>query len=568
MNIPVPTALLLLSLIHQSVARQVNITVSASKILGDLPPIARFFGCDEPNYATYPDGRAVLSHIGNLGPHQTYFRTHNLLTTCDPPSETAPHRLKWGCTDAYTEDADGRPIYNFTTTDLIFDAYLENGVKPYVQTGFMPKALSSHPDPYSFEFDGGASADNIFTGWSNPPTSWEKWGELVYEWAKHCVERYGTAEVESWYWEERVWNEPNIAYWNGTEEEYFMLYDYAVHGVLRALPSATVGGPEVAGGASGDWLGLFLNHTLNGQNAATNATGSPIDFISFHAKGSPIVINATDSVPGHLQMNMATALQNVNDAFSVVQSFGALNRLPVLIGEDDPDSCAACISPDVNYRNGLIYPSYTAAAFTREIDLAVQYSVNLTGALTWAFEYDDHPYFDGFRVLSTNQIDKPILNIFRMFGMMQGTRIEANSTGQASLEDVLAQSVKGELSDVGVLASMSAERDKLALMVWNYHDDALPKPDAEISLRVSDVFPGRVAVGLTHYRIDGTHINAFSAWLDLGSPQDPTQEQIASLKADGRLQMLHSPSTLRLKDGIADIEFELPIHSVSLLVIE
>ncbi|KAJ7853832.1 family 39 glycoside hydrolase [Mycena olivaceomarginata] len=451
MNIPVPTALLLISLIRHSVAREVNISVSASTILGDLPPVAR-----------------------NLGPHQTYFRTHNLLTTCDPPSDTTPHRLKWGCTDAYTEDAEGRPIYNFTTTDLIFDAYLENGVKPYVQTGFMPKALSTHPDPYSFDFDGGASANNIFTGWTNPPTSWEKWGELIYQWAKHCVERYGAAEVESWYWE--VWNEPNIAYWNGTEEEYFMLYDYAVDGVLRALPSATVGGPEVAGGASGDWLGLFLEHTLTGQNAATNATGSPLDFISFHAKGSPIFINATDSVPGHLRMNMATALQNVDDAFSVVQSFDALNRLPVFIGEDDPDSCAACSSPNVDYRNGLIYPS-----------------VNLTGALTWAFEYDDHPFFDGFRVLSTNQIDKPILNIFRMFGMMQGTRLEANSTGQARLEDVLAHSVQGELSDVGVLASMSAEKDKLALMIWNYHDDALPKPDAEISLRISDVFPGRAA---------------------------------------------------------------------------
>ncbi|KAJ7800114.1 xylan 1,4-beta-xylosidase [Mycena olivaceomarginata] len=566
MNTPVPTALLLISLIHHSVAREVNISVSASKILGDLPPVARFFGCDEPNYATYPDGRAVLSHLGSLGPHQTYFRTHNLLTTCDPPSDTTPHRLKWGCTDAYTEDAEGRPIYNFTTTDLIFDAYLENGVKPYVQTGFMPKALSTHPEPYSFDFDGGASANNIFTGWTNPPTSWEKWGELIYQWAKHSVERYGAAEVESWYWE--VWNEPNIAYWNGTEEEYFMLYDYAVNGVLRALPSATVGGPEVAGGASGDWLGLFLEHTLTGQNAATNATGSPLDFISFHAKGSPIFINATDSVPGHLQMNMATALQNVDDAFSVVQSFDALNRLPVFIGEDDPDSCAACSSPNVDYRNGLIYPSYTAAAFTREIDLAAQYSVNLTGALTWAFEYDDHPFFDGFRVLSTNQVDKPILNIFRMFGMMQGTRLEANSTGQARLEDVLAHSVQGELSDVGVLASMSAEGDKLALIIWNYHDDALPKPDAEISLRISDVFPGRAAAGLTHYRIDETHSNAFSAWLNLGSPQDPTQEQIVGLKTDGMLQMLHSPSTLKLKDGIADIEFDLPIHAVSLLVIE
>ncbi|KAJ7077386.1 glycosyl hydrolase, family 39 [Mycena belliarum] len=566
MYIPSRTLFLLCGFIHRSAARRVNISVSASKILGELPPVARFFGADEPNYATYPDGRALLSHLGSVGPQQTYFRTHNLLTTCDPASETSPHRLKWGCTDAYTEDADGRPIYNFTITDLIFDAYLENGVKPYVQIGFMPKALSKNPEPYSFDFNGAAAANDIFTGWSHLPTSFEKWGELVYQWVKHCVERYGVPEVESWYWE--VWNEPNIPYWNGTQEEYFMLYDHAVQGVLRALPSAAVGGPEVAGGAGGDWLGLFLDHTLKGQNSATNATGSPIDFISFHAKGSPIFVNATDSTPSHLQMNMATALQNVDEAFSVIKSFDTLNHLPVFIGEDDPDSCAACLSSSVDYRNGLIYPSYTVAAFTREIDLAMRYDVNLTGALTWAFEYDDHPFFDNFRVLSTNQIDKPILNIFRMFGLMQEKRLEANSTGQALLDDVLTNSVKGELSDVGVLASASAAGDKLALMVWNYHDDALSRPDTEVSLRLSDAFLGRGDVKLSHYRIDESHSNAYSAWLELGSPQDPTQEQISGMQADGMLQMLHPPIPLKLDDGVVNIQFGLPIHAVSLLVIE
>ncbi|KAK7018623.1 glycoside hydrolase family 39 protein, partial [Favolaschia claudopus] len=542
-----PLLFVALTGIRLATARQVNISVSASTSLGDLPPIARFFGCDEPNYATYPDGRALLSHLGALGgPQQTYFRTHNLLTTCDPSNDTAPHQLKWGCTDAYTEDADGNPIYNFTTTDLIFDAYLENGVKPYVQTGFMPKALSVFPDPYSFEFNGGASADNIFTGWTNPPTSWSKWGELIFQWAKHCVERYGAEEVGSWYWE--VWNEPNIAYWNGTEDEYFMLYDYAVDGVLRALPNATVGGAEVAGGAAGDWLGLFLNHTLNGQNAAnTKRTGAPLDFISFHAKGSPTFINATDATPGHLRMNMASSLQNVDDAFSVISSFGGtLSELPIVIGEDDPDSCAACLSPEVDYRNGLIYPSYTAAAFARQIDLAAQHRVNLTGALTWAFEYDDHPYFDGFR----------------------GGRVEANSTGQAGLGDVLENSVHGGDSDVGVLGSVSEDGSRMALMIWNYHDDALPKPDAQIALRVSGAFEGRETIELTHYRIDETHSNAYAAWLELGSPQNPTQEQISGLKKAGMLQSLRPASILQLTDGIIDIQFALPIHAVSLLVME
>ena len=363
-----------------------------------------------------------------------------------------------------------------------------------------------------------------------------------------------------------MWNEPNIPYWNGTQEQYFTLYDYAVNGVLRALPNATVGGAEVAGGPSGDWLGLFLDHTINGQNNATGGKGAPLDFISFHAKGAPTYVNVTEVVPGHLQMNMSAELQNVRDAFAVIQNYTTLNMLPVVIGEDDPDSCAACISAEVDYRNGLIYPSYTAAVFAREIDLATKHSVNLTGTLTWAFEYDNNPYFDKFRVLSTNAIDKPILNIFRMFGRMQAKRMEATSTGQYPLESIVAGSVRGD-SDVGVLASIDEEESIMAVMIWNYHDDALPKPDAQISFNISNAFPGCKEARLTHYRIDQSHTNAYSTWLAMGSPQDPTMQQYADLKAAGMLQMLHPPTMIKVEDGKAGLQFDLPIHSTSLLVI-
>ena len=110
-----------------------------------------------------------------------------------------------------------------------------------------------------------ARYEEIYTGWAYPPKDYAKWGELAYQWTKHCVEKWGRAEVETWYWE--VWNEPNIGYWQGTPEEYFKLYDYAVDGVRRALPTARVGGPEVAGGPGGDFLRLFLEHCARGVNA-------------------------------------------------------------------------------------------------------------------------------------------------------------------------------------------------------------------------------------------------------------------------------------------------------------
>jgi xylan 1,4-beta-xylosidase len=177
--------------------------VDVSRPGGELKPIYRFFGADEPNYATMKDGRKLLGELGKLGRPQTYFRAHSLLVTGD-----GTPALKWGSTNIYTEDSQGRPIYDWTIVDHIFETYLARGLKPYAQIGFMPKALSTHPEPYQHEWRPGLPYDDVYTGWAYPPKDYAKWGELVYQWVKHCVERFGRAEVEQWYWE--VWNEPNI----------------------------------------------------------------------------------------------------------------------------------------------------------------------------------------------------------------------------------------------------------------------------------------------------------------------------------------------------------------------
>ena len=124
----------------------VSIRIDASKKLGELKPIWRFFGADEPNYATMKDGRKLLGELGELSKGNVYFRTHNLLCTGD-----GTPAIKWGSTNVYTEDASGKPVYDFTILDQIFDAYISNGVRPYVQIGFMPKALSPKPDPYQHQ---------------------------------------------------------------------------------------------------------------------------------------------------------------------------------------------------------------------------------------------------------------------------------------------------------------------------------------------------------------------------------------------------------------------------------
>src|SRR5215216_3943306 len=267
----------------------VTVQVDGAKRLGELKPIWRYFGADEPNYAYMKDGQKLLGELGELRPKQVYFRAHNLLTSGD-----GTPALKWGSTNAYTEDANGKPVYDWTIVDRIFDSYLERGVKPYVQIGFMPEALSTKPQPYQHKWTPKAKYDEIYTGWAYPPKDYEKWAELVFQWTKHCVEKYGKAECETWWWQ--LWNEPNIGYWRGTPQEFHKLYDYTVDAVKRALPTARVGGPETAGGRGGRFMRDFFEHCLRGKNYVTGKVGTPIDFLSFHAKGAPRFVD------GHVRM--------------------------------------------------------------------------------------------------------------------------------------------------------------------------------------------------------------------------------------------------------------------------
>jgi xylan 1,4-beta-xylosidase len=538
----------------------VTIRVDASKSLGPLRQIWRFFGADEPNYATMKDGQKLLAEFGSLRLKEVYFRAHNLLTSGD-----GTPALKWGSTDAYNEDAQGNPIYNWTILDRIFDSYVERGVRPYAEIGFMPKALSTHPEPYRHEWRPGLPYDLIYTGWAYPPKDYARWSELVYQWVNHCVARYGRAEVETWYWE--VWNESNIGgpngpgYFRGTPQEFYKLHDYAIDGVRRALPTARVGGPDAAG-SGGQWTRNFFEHCLRATNYATRRIGTPLDFVSFHAKGSPTYTN------GHVRMGIANQLRTIDDGFRIVASFPELKDTPIVIGESDPEGCAACQGPSFSYRNGTVYSSYTAASFAREHDLADRHGVNFLGALTWAFTFEDQPYFAGFRQLASCGLPLPVFNVFRMFSRLSGERIAAQSSSEVSLESILRGGVRGT-PDVGAFASYDAAAKKLAVMVWHYHDDDVPGPDAAVELEVARLPAGTTQARLAHYRIDETHSDALGEWKRMGSPIAPSDRQYAQLQEASKLATLpEAPASVSLAAGSAKLNFDLPRQGVSLLMLE
>ena len=533
----------------------VTIRVDAADSLGRFKPIFAYFGYDEPNYTYMKNGSKLAGELAASSDVPVHFRTHFLLTTGD-----GTPNFKWGSTNAYREDADGKPVYNWTISDRIFETYLRAGAKPFVEIGFMPEALSSKPEPYRPTWSPGARFDQYYTGWSYPPKDYSKWAELIHQWVRHAVERYGRSEVESWYWE--VWNEPDISYWHGSPEEYDKLYDYTAGAVKRALPAAKIGGPASTGPAAeraAGFLRQFLEHCSSGKNYVTGTTGAPLDFISYHAKGRPSVVD------GHVRMGISKNAEDVEKGFQIVGAFPKFRNLPIVLSESDPEGCAACsarVYPQNAYRNGTLYPVYTAVMLKNILELAGRERANIEGMLTWAFEFEDQPYFDGFRTLATNGIDKPVLNLFRMAGLMRGNRIKVESSGAVALDAMVKQGVRDN-PDVDALAARSDR--EISVLAWNYHDDDVSAPAAIIQLSIAGVPDGARRGLVRHYRIDQNHSNAYTVWKHLGSPQNPTPEQYSALEAAGQLQQLESPRWIDIQAGQVKLDFKLPRQAVSLV---
>ena len=535
----------------------VSIHVDLGKTIGDYKPIYSWFGYDEANYTTMKHGRELLGELHDLSPVPVYIRAHHLLTSGDGVAE-----LKWSSTNVYSEDAQGHPVYDFKLLDGIFDAYQEAGVRPMVELGFMPRDLAADlPDrhePYQVHYP----ASTVSGASNNPPKDYAKWGELIRKVTEHLVARYGKDTVLTWYFE--VWNEPNIDYWHSTPEDYFKLYDYAVAGVRAALPGARVGGPATTGPGNAKaykFLDDFLAHVEKGVSAA-DGKPVPLDFISFHAKGQPTIKD------GKVTMGLRSELVDVDKGFEIVSRYPRFRDLPIILSEADPEGCAACsskVNPANNYRNGTLYPAYTAAAYKGLFDLQDRRAVNLLSMLSWSFEFEDKDYFEGFRSLATNGIDKPILNFFRMAGLMRGSRVATVSSGQVPLDGILANSVRSS-ADIDAMATRGEQ--EAAVLLWNYHDIDEPAAAAPVSVTISGIPAEARRVMVREYRIDDNHSNAYAVWKVMGSPQHPTPEQYAELKRRDGLEALGSPVWMDVVEGRVTVTTEMPREAVSLLTVE
>jgi xylan 1,4-beta-xylosidase len=532
----------------------VNVSVDATSATAAGTPLERvwpFHGYDEINYTTTPEGTALLGAIAAAHTAPVHVRSHFLLNTGD-----GTPAMKWGSTNVYTEDAAGNPVYSWTLTDGIMDAITAAGALPFVELGFMPQALSTHPDPYR-----NSSTTALDGGCFYPPSDYARWAALVRAWAAHANGRYPDVAA-TWLWE--LWNEPDIGYWNGTFADYAKLYDYTESALHQVMPDAALGGPAVAG-PGGSFLPQFLQHCASGTNAVTGQTGTRLDLVTFHAKGGVAVVG------DHVEMDLGNQLRLHRAGFGAVAAVSQFKQTPIYITEADPDGCAACPASSVPadaYRNSPAYGAYELAMMKHTLELEAQVGVKLGGVLTWAFTFPGTPYFAGYRALATNGVHLPVLGAFELLGRLEGTRLPLTSSGARALDDILANGVRGP-PDVDGMATLDG--DAVQVLVWNYHDDVVAVDATPVHLAVK--MPASFGTSgscarVSHLRVDESHGDAYTVWVSQGMPATLSAAEVAALQqAMDPSPLAPERSVAVAADGTASVDFMLPRFGVSLITL-
>jgi xylan 1,4-beta-xylosidase len=547
---------------HDPSAPHVNrarVEIDAGATGTPLKPIWASIGYDEFNWTYTPTGTRLLG----LFTPGFYVRPHYVFIS--GTGFGLPH---WGSGNVYHQRADGTPFYDFAMVDAAYDAIVGAGHHLLVELGFTPRdlvpdeALANHtiidsPTVYS-AYEAGQ--------WSYPPKDYAKWGDLVAALAQHSLERYGEQEVSTWLWE--LWNEPDIYYWRGTHAEFCELYAVTVEAVRRVIPNARVGGPTVTGGPDGaDFLRRFLSFV--------EERTLPLDFVSFHTKGSAFEPWRTygplgSEAPEKQSPSTGKMLHEIRTLMRVMAEFPKFADLPAIVDECDagvPAHRGVYDNSNFAFQNTEYYPVFQASLMKKILDLNDTEVVSVEQATSWSFYFEGERYFEGTRAfLTAGGVEKPLLNAYRMFAQLGSRRIPALSDSGWPIEALDEIVPNAPPEEVDALATRD-EDGRVAVIVYRRTDDQYQSDAAvaEVSVVIGGLAASRYRV--TDQRIDHYHSNSHTAWVGVGAPQDPTARQLAEITARQSLEFAAQERTVRAVHGSVELTVSLPLTSVSLLVL-
>lgn len=407
------------------------------------------------------------------------------------------------------DEVDGKPVYNFSYVDQIYDGLLENGVRPFVELSFMPKKLADQETYQAFWYRPIVA----------PPKDWGRWDDLIAAFARHLIDRYGIDEVSHWYFE--LWNEPNIDFWAGDPKQptYFQLYDETAQSLKKVNPRLQVGGPATAQAA---WIAPFIAHSA--------ANHVPLDFVSTHVYANDTardVFGTDENIP-RTQM-VCRAAKKVHDEVKA----SLRSELPVIFSEYN-----------ASYKNE---PEVTDAVFMGPwlADTIRQCDGLVSNLAFWTFSdvFEEQgvvrqPFYGGYGLIAEDGLPKPSYNAFKLLHKLGDERIAVNSQS--------------------MLATKRGD-GTVILAVWNLF---LPDQPGELK-NVTISIPGlkgshRVLIS----RLDARHGSLFPLYNSMGSPKNPTRKQIEDLRHAAELP---SPEESKLERG--KLSLQLPPNGLALIEI-
>lgn len=421
----------------------------------------------------------------------------------------------------FVKDAPATLRYSFFNIDSIFDFLLSIGMKPFIELGFMPEALAS-----------GTITCFHYRGNVTPPADYNEWAALIKMLTQHLVDRYGIEEVRTWFFE--VWNEPNLKYfWAGTQEEYFKLYEYSARAIKSVDSHLRVGGPATSINA---WIPEMLDFCRNGN--------VPIDFISTHHY-------PTDDP---LWKNNGLSLEEFFERFGdelgkyergilrkmTLKARSEAGKLPLYYTEwntsamlpdpiHDDSYSAALIAKTIADNDGLV-DGYSFWTFSDLFEERAQYTA---------------PFHGGFGLQTIHGIPKPIYRVFEMLHQLGSERLSVTCASDSTVE-VLA--TRGE--------------SELKLLVYNHNVPNDEIREEEIEVKLQGIMP---TGAVTLRRIDSRNANPKQKWIELGSPEYPSKEELIQIEQSSSLVTVVLP--IQAGEQHCLLRFAIPVHGVAAITI-
>jgi xylan 1,4-beta-xylosidase len=406
----------------------------------------------------------------------------------------------------YDEDAQGKPIYNFSYVDQVYDGLLQNGVRPFVELSFMPKKLAAEQILHPFWYK-----QNVA-----PPKDWAKWDDLVYQFTNHLVERYGIEEVAKWYFE--VWNEPNIDFWAGQPKQstYFQLYDHSAQSVKKVSPRLRVGGPATAQAA---WVDALIQHCSENH--------IPLDFVSSHVYGNDTakdVFGTDENIPRN-QM-VCRSVKKVHDQIKA----STMPQMPLFWSEFN-----ASYMNETNITDSTFMGPWLADTIRQCDGLVDEMSY-------WSFSdvFEEQgvvkqPFYGGYGLIAAGGIPKPAYSAFAVLHLLGDQRVALDSDS--------------------ALVTRNAD-GKLVLAVWNYATEP-SAPAKTFTLRFESLGGNKEAY---IHHVDRDHGDPRPTYEKMGSPRYPTMAQLAELR---KATVLPAPEMQKLKNH--ELTLEIPAQGLAVI---